>query len=45
MFAYSARPETAAAKLPGQLSEEVKQERLQRLINSVRKMVVEQSNK
>ena len=32
MFAYSGRPETAAAKMEGQVPEEVKQARLQRLI-------------
>jgi tRNA-2-methylthio-N6-dimethylallyladenosine synthase len=32
MFAYSGRPGTAAAKLPGQVPEEIKQARLQKLI-------------
>ncbi|MDD4179770.1 MAG: MiaB/RimO family radical SAM methylthiotransferase [Candidatus Margulisbacteria bacterium] len=36
MFAYSPRPQTAAAKMPGQLPEEVKQERLQKLIETNR---------
>jgi tRNA-2-methylthio-N6-dimethylallyladenosine synthase len=39
MFAYSARPTTAAAKLPDQLSEEVKQERLKRLIELNRQLL------
>jgi tRNA-2-methylthio-N6-dimethylallyladenosine synthase len=39
MFAFSARPETAAAKMPDQLSEEIKYERLQKLIALVRKNV------
>ena len=40
MFAYSARPQTAAAQLPEQLSEEVKQARLQKLIGTVRQMLL-----
>jgi tRNA-2-methylthio-N6-dimethylallyladenosine synthase len=36
MFAYSARPAVAAAKLPDQLPEEIKQARLQKLIQVVR---------
>lgn len=36
MFAYSARPTVAAAKLPDQLPEEIKQARLQKLIQVVR---------
>jgi tRNA-2-methylthio-N6-dimethylallyladenosine synthase len=36
MFAYSARPTVAAAKLPDQLPEAVKQARLQKLIQVVR---------
>jgi tRNA-2-methylthio-N6-dimethylallyladenosine synthase len=39
MFAYSSRPMTAAAKLPDQLPEKVKQARLQKLIGVVRKVV------
>jgi tRNA-2-methylthio-N6-dimethylallyladenosine synthase len=39
MFAYSARPETAAGKMEGQLPEEVKYARLQRLIEVVRAAV------
>ncbi|MBI5399158.1 tRNA (N6-isopentenyl adenosine(37)-C2)-methylthiotransferase MiaB [Candidatus Saganbacteria bacterium] len=39
MFAYSPRPNTAAATLPDQLSDEIKQERLQRLIKMVRNML------
>jgi len=39
MFAYSSRPMTAAAKLSDQLPDEVKQERLQRLISVVRGIV------
>ena len=39
MFAYSPRPHTAAATLPDQLSDEIKQERLQRLIKTVRNML------
>jgi tRNA-2-methylthio-N6-dimethylallyladenosine synthase len=39
MFAYSERPMVAAAKLPGQLSAEVKQERLQRLIEANRNLL------
>ncbi|MFA6418863.1 MAG: MiaB/RimO family radical SAM methylthiotransferase, partial [Candidatus Margulisiibacteriota bacterium] len=39
MFAYSPRPETDAAKFPGQLSEEVRQKRLKRLITLVRSTV------
>ncbi|NQT29377.1 MAG: tRNA (N6-isopentenyl adenosine(37)-C2)-methylthiotransferase MiaB, partial [Candidatus Saganbacteria bacterium] len=41
MFAYSSRPETAAAKLPDQLSDEIKRERLQRLISLVKGMLAE----
>ena len=37
MFAYSGRPETAASKLAGQVPAEVKQERLQRLIEANRR--------
>jgi len=36
MFAYSARPETAAGKMPDQLPEDIKQARLQKLIELVR---------
>ncbi|MCX5751166.1 MAG: MiaB/RimO family radical SAM methylthiotransferase, partial [Candidatus Saganbacteria bacterium] len=39
MFAYSPRPQTAASQMPGQLAEEVKQARLQRLITLVRAML------
>ena len=39
MFAYSLRPETAAAKLPDQLPEEVRQDRLKRLIAINRSVV------
>ena len=39
MAAYSIRPQTAAAKMTDQLSEEVKQERLQRIIQVVRDVV------
>jgi tRNA-2-methylthio-N6-dimethylallyladenosine synthase len=39
MFAYSSRPETAAAKMPGQVPEEVKQARLQRLIEVNREVL------
>jgi len=39
MFAYSDRPGTAAAKMPDKLKEEVKHERLQRLIGVVRGLV------
>jgi tRNA-2-methylthio-N6-dimethylallyladenosine synthase len=39
MFAYSGRPETAAAKMPDQLPEEVKQERLKRLIEVNRELL------
>ncbi|MFA4844160.1 MAG: tRNA (N6-isopentenyl adenosine(37)-C2)-methylthiotransferase MiaB [Candidatus Margulisiibacteriota bacterium] len=38
-FAYSERPLVAAAKLPGQLPEEVKQARLQRLIEANRDLL------
>jgi tRNA-2-methylthio-N6-dimethylallyladenosine synthase len=37
MFAYSPRPETAAAKMPDQVPEEIKQARLQKLIAAVRR--------
>jgi tRNA-2-methylthio-N6-dimethylallyladenosine synthase len=40
MFAYSERPMVAAAKLPGQLPEEIKQARLQKLIGMVREMLI-----
>lgn len=39
MFAYSGRPGVAAAKMQGQLPDEVKRERLQRLIALVREAV------
>ncbi len=39
MFAFSARPETVAGKMQGQLPEEVKYARLQRLIEVVRATV------
>jgi len=39
MFAYSARPNTSASKMPDQLPEEEIQERLQRLINLNRQTV------
>ncbi|MFH1826753.1 MAG: tRNA (N6-isopentenyl adenosine(37)-C2)-methylthiotransferase MiaB [bacterium] len=39
MAAYSPRPNTAAAALPNQLSDEVKKARLQRLIELVREVV------
>ena len=39
MFAYSARPETAAAKMPGPLSQEIIQRRLQELIKTNRKIL------
>lgn len=39
MFAYSPRPNTAAATFPDQLPEEIKQDRLQRLIQTVRNML------
>jgi len=39
MFAYSSRPGTASAHLPDQLSEGIKQERLQRLIKTVRALL------
>ena len=39
MFAYSRRPETAAAKRPDQLPEQIKTERLNRLIKTVRGIV------
>jgi len=42
MFAYSPRPETAAAQLSGQLDEQIKQARLQRLIKTVRELVARQ---
>ncbi|MFH1386621.1 MAG: tRNA (N6-isopentenyl adenosine(37)-C2)-methylthiotransferase MiaB [bacterium] len=41
MFAYSARPATAAAKLPDQLPEAVKQARLQKLISVNRESIGE----
>ena len=40
MAAYSLRPQTAAARLPGHLSEEIKQSRLQKLIGTVREMLI-----
>jgi tRNA-2-methylthio-N6-dimethylallyladenosine synthase len=40
MFAYSGRPETAAAKMQGQVPEEIKRERLQKLIGAVREMLL-----
>jgi tRNA-2-methylthio-N6-dimethylallyladenosine synthase len=39
MFVYSERPMIAAAKLPNQVPEEVKQERLQRLIQANRELL------
>jgi tRNA-2-methylthio-N6-dimethylallyladenosine synthase len=39
MFAYSPRPMTAAAKMPNQVSEEVKQARLQKLIELNRDII------
>jgi tRNA-2-methylthio-N6-dimethylallyladenosine synthase len=39
MAAYSIRPQTAAARMPGHLPEEVKQKRLQKLIEVVRRIV------
>jgi len=39
MFAYSDRPATAAERMEGKLPEEVKQKRLQRLIEVVREVV------
>ena len=45
MFAYSARPMTAAAKLPGQLPEEIKQQRLKRLITLVHEEVKKKLDK
>jgi len=39
MAAYSLRPQTTAARLPDQLPEEIKQDRLQRLIETVREVV------
>jgi tRNA-2-methylthio-N6-dimethylallyladenosine synthase len=39
MFAYSNRPGTAASKMENKLSENIKQERLQRLIKKVRSIV------
>ncbi|MFC1570997.1 MiaB/RimO family radical SAM methylthiotransferase, partial [Candidatus Margulisiibacteriota bacterium] len=39
MTAYSPRPNTAAAKMPNQLSEEIKQTRLQKIISLVRQVV------
>jgi tRNA A37 methylthiotransferase MiaB len=39
MFAYSCRPGTAAATLPDQLPDKIKQERLQRLIKTVRALL------
>ena len=39
MFAYSARPTTAAAEMPDQLPEKVKQERLRRLIEANRRQL------
>jgi len=39
MFAYSTRPQTAAAKMPDQAPEEIKQARLQKLIAVVREVV------
>jgi tRNA-2-methylthio-N6-dimethylallyladenosine synthase len=39
MFAYSARTGTAAAKMPGQLSEEVKHVRLMQLISLNRQLI------
>jgi tRNA-2-methylthio-N6-dimethylallyladenosine synthase len=40
MFAYSSRPQTAAAKLPDQLPGETKKVRLQKLIETVRHNVI-----
>ena len=39
MFAYSPRPMTAAAKMPGQVPEEVKQARLAELITTNRGII------
>jgi tRNA-2-methylthio-N6-dimethylallyladenosine synthase len=39
MFAYSLRPQTAAAKLPDQLPEEIKQARLHKLIGTNRALL------
>lgn len=39
MFAYSPRPQTAAAQMPDQLPEAVKQERLRRLIEANRRQL------
>jgi tRNA-2-methylthio-N6-dimethylallyladenosine synthase len=39
MFAYSPRPMTTAAKMPGQVPEEVKQARLQKLIEKNRALL------
>ena len=39
MFAYSDRPGTSASQLPGQIPEEIKQDRLKRLIDVVREVV------
>jgi tRNA-2-methylthio-N6-dimethylallyladenosine synthase len=39
MAAYSIRPQTAAARLPGHLTPEIKDARLQRLIETVREVV------
>jgi len=39
MFAYSPRPVTAAAKMPGQVPDEVKQARLQKLIERNRQLI------
>lgn len=40
MFAYSDRPGTAAAKMPGRLPENIKRQRLQKLIEVVRRYLV-----
>lgn len=40
MFAYSERPIVAAARLPGRLTDEIKQARLQKLIGRVREMLL-----
>ncbi|MBN3032731.1 MAG: MiaB/RimO family radical SAM methylthiotransferase [Candidatus Saganbacteria bacterium] len=43
MFAYSPRPRTAAAKMPDQVPEEVKQARLKRLIEVNREILINRS--
>jgi tRNA-2-methylthio-N6-dimethylallyladenosine synthase len=39
MFAYSPRPETVAGKMKNQLPDEIKQARLQKMIDVVRVML------